>query len=251
MGIVGGGKVHLLCVFLDDDGCGKNETKKKKIQKTKLALHPVITPNTLHAPLPFPKPPNTPPKQTHTHTRTRTHAHTHTSTHTRARHRRRLTLSHRVRECECVVPVWFVRRLSPRRPSSVTALADGVGVGIHYNTLIPWRRQPNPGNFASFKYGVIGVDTLCQDLSGWRDMFVAGRMQKPVAALGEGVEDRRVAAAADVNLRAALAAALLALPEVGGGRPVPSGPVRFGPVRSGPVRSVHSPSFIHTSSTLL
>ena len=99
----------------------------------------------------------------------------------------------------------------PFRPSAVTALADGVGVGIHYNTLIPWSRQPNPGNFASFKYGVIGVDRLCQDLSGWGDMFVAGRMQKPVATLGEA--DPRVAAAAAANLRAALAATLLTLPE--------------------------------------
>lgn len=38
----------------------------------------------------------------------------------------------------------------------MTALADGVGVGVHYNTLIPWRGHPNPGGFTSFKYGVIG-----------------------------------------------------------------------------------------------
>jgi translocator assembly and maintenance protein 41 len=42
-------------------------------------------------------------------------------------------------------------------------------------------------------------------------MFVAGRMQKPVSLLGAA--DPRVATAASTNLRAALAAALLALPE--------------------------------------
>jgi len=55
------------------------------------------------------------------------------------------------------------------------------------------------------------VDRLCRDLSSWRDMFVAGRMQKPVSVLGTA--DPRVVAAAAANLRAALAAALLALPE--------------------------------------
>jgi hypothetical protein len=61
------------------------------------------------------------------------------------------TRTARLRVCVCVSTL-------PRRPSTVTFLADGVGVGVHYNTLIPWQRQPNPGNFASFKYGVIGVD---------------------------------------------------------------------------------------------
>lgn len=93
----------------------------------------------------------------------------------------------------------------------MTALADTVGAGVHYNTLIPWRHQPNPANFGSFKYGVISVNRLREDLSHWTDMFVAGRMQKPVALVGAA--DPRVAAAAADNIRAALAAALLLLPE--------------------------------------
>ena len=59
------------------------------------------------------------------------------------------------------------------------------------------------------KYGVLGVPRLLRDLREWDALYVAGRMQKPVATL---VADARVAEAGERNLRAALACALLLLP---------------------------------------
>ncbi len=50
---------------------------------------------------------------------------------------------------------------------------------------------------------------LVRDLLEWDALYVAGRMQKPVATLAA---DARVAAAAERNLQAALACALLLLP---------------------------------------
>ena len=99
---------------------------------------------------------------------------------------------------------------------AVAALADGVGAGVHYNTLIPWTKSsssPGSSGFAPemFKYGVVSVNSMCDDLTNWRHMFVAGRMQKPVATLG--APDPRVTAAQATNANAALAAALLFLPE--------------------------------------
>ena len=57
----------------------------------------------------------------------------------------------------------------------------------------------------------MSADAALDDLLHWRHLFLAGRMQKPVASLC--TPDPDIAAAADVNLRAALAAALLVLPE--------------------------------------
>jgi translocator assembly and maintenance protein 41 len=60
------------------------------------------------------------------------------------------------------------------------------------------------------KYGVIGVDSLLDDLQTWRHLYAAGRMQKPVLTL---VCDPSVHAAQVSNIRCAAAAALLLLPE--------------------------------------
>lgn len=96
-------------------------------------------------------------------------------------------------------------------PTFAASLADSVGAGVHYNTLLPWNLPTNPLGFTAYKYGVVSADAARDDLLHWRHLFLAGRMQKPVASLGR--PDPDVAAAADVNLRAALAAALLVLPE--------------------------------------
>lgn len=56
---------------------------------------------------------------------------------------------------------------------------------------------------------MIGTSRLLDDLRQWDSLYVAGRMQKPVATLAA---DARVAAAADANLTSALACALLLLP---------------------------------------
>ncbi len=131
-------------------------------------------------------------------------------------------------------------------PRAVVALADALGVGVHFNPFVRLdtqarspraahnraaraahthavlfvRRQlgahakhaPMPRHAraqTTIKYGVIGVPRLLSDLRSWDALYVAGRMQKPVATLAA---DARVSAAAESNLRAALACALLLLP---------------------------------------
>lgn len=60
------------------------------------------------------------------------------------------------------------------------------------------------------KYGVIGKETLCRDLTLWDTLYAAGRLQKPVLTL---VEDPDVAKACSKNHLSALTTSLLLLPE--------------------------------------
>ena len=121
-------------------------------------------------------------------------------------------------------PSHYAPHLRALGPAAVVAIADRVGVGVHFNTLVPWRGAGSgagstlgPGHATHYKYGVVRLDTLCDDLTEWRSLFLAGRMQKPVAAVSNNARDENaraaVAAASTANLRAALAAALLTLPE--------------------------------------
>jgi translocator assembly and maintenance protein 41 len=106
-------------------------------------------------------------------------------------------------------------------------VAESVGTGLHFNTGLPW-----PGGEGgkgpkgrTFKYGVVGLESLARDLLAWDRLYAAGRLQKPTLRLGGGAggeEDVRVAfpglppttlaAALCSNHAAAAAAALLSLP---------------------------------------
>ena len=75
-----------------------------------------------------------------------------------------------------------LRLLGARSPGWI---ADRVGVGVHYNTLLPWpctTTRPHDGA-RLYKYGVVSVEALTSDLTRWSDLFVAGRMQKPTTTL--------------------------------------------------------------------
>ena len=96
-------------------------------------------------------------------------------------------------------------------PTFAASLADSVGAGVHYNTLLPWNLPTNPLGFTAYKYGVVSADAALDDLLHWRHLFLAGRMQKPVASLctpdpTSPLRRRR-------QSPRALAAALLVLPE--------------------------------------
>ena len=60
------------------------------------------------------------------------------------------------------------------------------------------------------KYGVVERSRALRDLLDWSDLYVAGRLHKPVATLKR---DATVAAAERRNRRSALAAAMLLLPQ--------------------------------------
>ncbi|XP_049682750.1 phosphatidate cytidylyltransferase, mitochondrial isoform X4 [Accipiter gentilis] len=62
------------------------------------------------------------------------------------------------------------------------------------------------------KYGVISTDTLIDDLLHWKTLYVAGRLQKPVKILTQN-ENSKLQAALVSNLKSAVTAAFLMLPE--------------------------------------
>ena len=84
----------------------------------------------------------------------------------------------------------------------VTRVQEKWGAGVYFNPYVMV-------NGTLIKYGVVNLDTLCQDLSEWRTLYLAGRLQKPVKILRD---DPRVRLANQINLISALRTALLLLP---------------------------------------
>ena len=85
---------------------------------------------------------------------------------------------------------------------AVTKVQDSFGAGVYFNPYITV-------NGTLIKYGVVNLDTLCQDLSEWNTLYLAGRLQKPVKILRD---NPAVRLANQVNLIAAVRTALLLLP---------------------------------------
>ncbi|KAL4434161.1 hypothetical protein ABPG75_000602 [Micractinium tetrahymenae] len=94
----------------------------------------------------------------------------------------------------------FLRHLGP---AGMTAVAEKLGAGVYFNTLVPWAPHQ------LIKYGVVRLSALQADLLHWTTLYCAGRLHKPVATL---TCHPGVAAAQEANLRSALRAALLLLP---------------------------------------
>lgn len=89
------------------------------------------------------------------------------------------------------------------------------------SSTVSWLQEHGPGAEIWFnveaivhdrviKYGVISIDSLCNDLLDWNTLYVSGRMHKPVHILRD---DPRVRLAQQVNLASSLRTALLLLPE--------------------------------------
>lgn len=83
------------------------------------------------------------------------------------------------------------------------------GPSIYYNTLMPRRKH-----LPHFKYGIITVDDMKNDLNTWKHLYVAGRAHKPIRVLGSMARHRSkgLKEALDANIQSAAAAALLLLP---------------------------------------
>ncbi|GAB2250017.1 hypothetical protein Droror1_Dr00013376 [Drosera rotundifolia] len=82
-----------------------------------------------------------------------------------------------------------------------TLVADGVGVGVHFNPFVSW-------NDKTVKYGVVRTHDLIQDILHWERFYLSGRLQKPVCILVDTVD---VEGFNSYNLKAAVSAALLML----------------------------------------
>ncbi|GAV75041.1 Mmp37 domain-containing protein [Cephalotus follicularis] len=84
----------------------------------------------------------------------------------------------------------------------ITLVADKIGVGVHFNPFVEW-------NDKRFKYGVVRMHDLVQDILNWERFYLSGRLQKPVHILVDNLDIENVNC---VNLRAAMSAALILLP---------------------------------------
>lgn len=86
--------------------------------------------------------------------------------------------------------------------SAFVSRVQGWGAGVYFNPFILM-------NGMLIKYGVTSIDNLVKDLSTWDNLYLAGRLQKPVKILRDHPQVRL---ANQHNLIAAVRTALLILP---------------------------------------
>lgn len=94
----------------------------------------------------------------------------------------------------------FLRRLGS---GVISHVQTGYGAGVYFNPYVEV-------NGIMIKYGVVLLDDLCDDLNNWTNLYLAGRMQKPVKILRDHAQVRM---ANQKNLYSAVRTALLLLPE--------------------------------------
>ncbi|KAM8930758.1 phosphatidate cytidylyltransferase, mitochondrial [Pelodytes ibericus] len=90
-------------------------------------------------------------------------------------------------------------------PKYISTIQNNYGAGVYYNTLVPVDGKV-------IKYGVVSTETLVEDLLHWKTLYIAGRLHKPVKILTQK-ENGRLRTALNTNLKSALTAAFLMLPE--------------------------------------
>uniref|UniRef100_A0A0B6ZZU2 Phosphatidate cytidylyltransferase, mitochondrial n=2 Tax=Arion vulgaris TaxID=1028688 RepID=A0A0B6ZZU2_9EUPU len=90
--------------------------------------------------------------------------------------------------------------------NSVTRIQERYGAGTYFNTLVPMEGR-------LVKYGVISTARLITDLLDWESLYISGRMHKPVSLIVIPTNEDLLMAM-KMNLRSAVHAALLLLPDV-------------------------------------
>lgn len=86
--------------------------------------------------------------------------------------------------------------------ANVVGATHNLAAKVYFNTIMGAR---------PFKYGVVAVEDLVHDLLTWDNLYLSGRMQKPVRLLS--TPSNRLHRAINTNINAASAAALLTMPE--------------------------------------
>ncbi|WOK93205.1 phosphatidate cytidylyltransferase, mitochondrial [Canna indica] len=87
-------------------------------------------------------------------------------------------------------------------PKAINCVADGIGVGVHFNPFVVWRDK-------MIKYGVVRMHDLAMDILTWDRFYLSGRLHKPVQVLIDNWDIQKVNL---INLKAATSASLLLLP---------------------------------------
>lgn len=90
-------------------------------------------------------------------------------------------------------------------PKFIANFQDNSGAKVYYNTLVPLDGM-------LIKYGVISMKNLVTDLLEWSDLYLAGRLHKPVEIIRKPAGSE-LETALQLNLRSAVHAALLILPD--------------------------------------
>ncbi|XP_053980300.1 phosphatidate cytidylyltransferase, mitochondrial [Hylaeus volcanicus] len=90
---------------------------------------------------------------------------------------------------------------------TIANVQENWGAKIYYNTLVKMSEG------CTIKYGVISEVSLVEDLLDWNDLYLAGRLHKPVKVLVEPSEHSQLPTALVQNLHSAVHAALLLLPQ--------------------------------------
>lgn len=90
-------------------------------------------------------------------------------------------------------------------PTMISSIQSEHGAAVYYNTLVPVDGK-------IIKYGVISTESLIDDLIHWKTLYVAGRLHKPVRMLVQS-ENGKLRAALVANLKSAVTASFLMLPE--------------------------------------
>lgn len=91
--------------------------------------------------------------------------------------------------------------------NAITTVQRNYGAKIYYNTLVPIENS-------MYKYGVIEMEDLLNDLEYWDNLYCAGRLHKPVTALAmQSDAEAQIATKQAQNLHSAVRMARLLLPE--------------------------------------
>ena len=96
----------------------------------------------------------------------------------------------------------FLKKFGPK---TISKYQEQYGAGVYFNTLIPMHDR-------IIKYGVVSKNRVYADLLDWESLYISGRLHKPVKFLLVP-KDENLITALTVNLRSALNAALLLLPD--------------------------------------